>query len=1076
LHLAAANDSGLSRNDAITNVGTVTINGMMTPGAKVQLFVDLNGNGLYSSGEAIGAPVTANATTGAFSVTSVGLRSGNNVIRAYAYNATTGMPMGEVSEALTVTLKTTPPGQPGVVELLNNSDTPVSGSLTATSSSDRITADNTPTLRVALPSGTQAGEQLRLYNGSTLIFSISLTTAQVTAGVADITIPSTMPLANRSYNFTAAVFDMAGNEGERSSTAYTTVIDTLGPLAPTGLDLLARDDSGVIRTDNITAKTSGLTLVGNVPTDAVRLNIYDTVTDPTAREPFDNSTFLSSSATALGVYPPDVRNVSLLAATLNGLGIAGSVLADVVTAKTGSADRWLMGVYNSELDQTQMVEIWLSLDANGQLHANTVAAAFRQGDHTLNGTTLNAAWSRPTGTTGIATSAGANGFGVESLEGLFTGVKTTLVTSLSGNSLGDSTFTHTTGSLAAGLHNFTVRGVDLAGNEGAAASLKVSIDNASETPSLALGAGLDLGISTTDGLTRTATALAFNGSAEVNARVVLFNDRNNNSQLDAGEELAETLASTTNGAFSFTGINLGAGPHLLRAIAFDNAGNVSTASDAVELLIDLQVPNAPTHLSLSPASDTGLRSDDAVTTAGRVLNLRAGLASDAVAGDTLSLYNSTTLLSRITLTSAQIAAGFADLTVSANALVAGAYVNVIRAQITDRAGNDGAFFTLPDLNLLGLTAAPTGLDLIADSDSASAGETGSNSTGTNTDNITRWNSNFVITGNLAGNIVGVLVYDDADRVNPLGQAEVNLDTLTWTFNYTGAPYADGTRAFFARAIDMAGNRSDFSAPLWVSFDTNGPARATWSGNGNFDAQPLAEGTAASTSGNVLAGWTITGNTTAAGYWRPASNPAAGWFVGTGYLNIGNVAYAAGTSSGEARFVQNTSLLAQSGETFTLSVDLGNRGGNATSHVLANGTYIAIERTNGVVLAKRFITEAELGPDGSFKTFTLSYTAQAADVGLGVRTVFGVGQDNRTNNHADFNNVVLSRTGTPDAVIRTYTSTGSTTLSGFADPGARVLLFADANGNGNLDVGERSWNTTANASNGVFTQAITLPQG
>jgi hypothetical protein len=682
--------------------------------------------------------------------------------------------------------------------------------------------------------------------------------------VADITIPSTMPLANRSYNFTAAVFDMAGNEGERSPTAYTTVIDTVGPVAPTGLDLLSRDDSGVVRTDNITAKTSGLTLVGNVPTDAVRLNIYDTSTDPTVRELFDNSTFLSSSATALGVYPPDVRNVSLLAATLNGLGIAGSVLADVVTPKTGSADRWLMGVYNSELDQTQMVEIWLSLDVNGQLHASTAAAAFRQGDHTLNGTTLNAAWSRPTGTTGIATSAGANGFGVESLEGLFTGVKTTLIASLSGNALGDSTFTHTTGSLAAGLHNFSVRGVDLAGNEGAAASLKVSIDNASEAPSLALGAGLDIGTSSTDGLTRTAMALVFNGSAEVNARVVLFDDTNNNGVLNPGEELAETLASTTTGAFSFTGINLGAGQHLLRAIAFDNAGNASTASEAVEIFIDLQVPNAPTQMSLSPASDTGLRNDDAVTTAGRVLNLRAGLASDAVAGDTLSLYNSTTLLSRITLTSAQIAAGFADLTVSANAVVAGAYVNVIRAQITDRAGNDGAFCTLPDLNLLGLTAAPTGLDLITDSDSASTGEAGSNSTGTNTDNITRRSTNFVIGGSLAGNIVGVLVYDDTDRVNPLGQAEVNLDTLTWTFNYTGAPYADGTRAFFARAIDMAGNRSDFSAPLWVNFDSNGPARATWTGNGSFDAQPLAEGTAVNTGGNVLAGWTISGNTGVAG--------------------------------------------------------------------------------------------------------------------------------------------------------------------------------------------------------------------
>jgi hypothetical protein len=69
------------------------------------------------------------------------------------------------------------------------------------------------------------------------------------------------------------------------------------------------------------------------------------------------------------------------------------------------------------------------------------------------------------------------------------------------------------------------------------------------------------------------------------------------------------------------------------------------------------------------------------------------------------------------------------------------------------------------------------------------------------------------------------------------------------------------------------------------------------------------------------------------------------------------------------------------------------------------------------------------------------------VGLGVRTVFGVGQDSRTNNHADFNNVVLSRSGTLDPVVRTLSNTGTTTLSGYADPGARVVLFVDSNQNG-----------------------------
>ena len=117
-------------------------------------------------------------------------------------------------------------------------------------------------------------------------------------------------------------------------------------------------------------------------------------------------------------------------------------------------------------------------------------------------------------------------------------------------------------------------------------------------------------------------------------------------------------------------------------------------------------------------------------------------------------------------------------------------------------------------------------------------------------------------------------------------------------------------------------------------------------------------------------------------------------------------------------------------------------GNMAASTFASGAFISIQRSDGVVLASRAIAESELGANGTFKTFTLNYQVQAADVGMALRTVFGVGQDARVNTYADFNNVVLTRTGTPDAVIRTYTSTGSTTLSGYADPGARVLLFAD----------------------------------
>jgi hypothetical protein len=65
-----------------------------------------------------------------------------------------------------------------------------------------------------------------------------------------------------------------------------------------------------------------------------------------------------------------------------------------------------------------------------------------------------------------------------------------------------------------------------------------------------------------------------------------------------------------------------------------------------------------------------------------------------------------------------------------------------------------------------------------------------------------------------------------DLVTPIGVADLT-STTTWSFTYTGMPYADGTRSFYTKAVDAAGNRSDFSAPLNIAFDTTGPAKAQW---------------------------------------------------------------------------------------------------------------------------------------------------------------------------------------------------------------------------------------------------------
>jgi hypothetical protein len=110
--------------------------------------------------------------------------------------------------------------------------------------------------------------------------------------------------------------------------------------------------------------------------------------------------------------------------------------------------------------------------------------------------------------------------------------------------------------------------------------------------------------------------------------------------------------------------------------------------------------------------------------------------------------------------------------------------------------------------VLSTPAAPTGTDLITDSDSFSTGASGSPSSGVSSDNITNLPRGFTLSGNFSGNIVAVEIYDDTDRVNPIGQAALESASV-WSYTHTGAPYANGTRGFMVRAVDAAGNKSDF---------------------------------------------------------------------------------------------------------------------------------------------------------------------------------------------------------------------------------------------------------------------------
>eukprot|EP01032_Pedospumella_encystans_P008299 gene8299-9871_t len=833
LGLRAAYDSGYSRNDAVTNTNAFWLDGMLAAGAMVQIFEDLNNDGVYSLGEAVGAPTNTFVTTGAFGL-SLTLGTGTHRLRAVAYNANTGMTIGEVSEALQITIKTTPPGRPGVVDVLASSDTPVDLAVQGVSAADRVTSDTTPSLRVALPADAAVGDRLSLYNGSTVLYALSLSAAQVQTGVAEFTLPDMLALAAGTYTLTASLTDRAGNEGEKSPATYPLVVDTTGPSISTAPNLSASSDSGTSSTDNLTQRNTGLSLSGSVPADTVRVLVYDTRADTTqmrtgSYNPGAGLTLSVADVAQYAVqgvelaYPAGVASVNISNAYLDGAGIGAPVPA-VAYRDTGSADRWLLASFDAASNTTRMVALSLSLAADGSLLARSAGAAWARGNQSTDASLLNAAWLQPVSTIAIAGSGAGGGYDITSFDFSYTPTQTV---QMGEATLTGSNYSFNTGSaqpLAAGAHSFSVAAIDAAGNVGARSALRtVLVDTAISRPNLVMGtASADGGV--TRALTNTGTVARFSGNTEPGARVVVFDDLNNNSQVDADEQMAEVTANAY-GQFNADGAVLSAGSHNVRAIAFDKAGNQSLASQAVSLNIDLQPPMAPVGIALLGSSDGGQRSDDAFTAAGRDLTFRVSLnTADIREGETVSVLNAGTLLASTPVTAAMLSAGYADIKVSAGTLAANTYNDTIRAQITDAAGNAGATVSMPSLTVKAAPAALAAPDLIAEDDSFATAASGSNNSGTSADNITRISTGFTLSGTIGADVVSVEVYDDSSATTPIGVAQVDRSNSTWRFTYSGVPYADVTRGFSVKAVDLAGNTSAASAWLWVAFDSNGPAK------------------------------------------------------------------------------------------------------------------------------------------------------------------------------------------------------------------------------------------------------------
>ncbi|XKH39012.1 autotransporter-associated beta strand repeat-containing protein [Azospirillum doebereinerae] len=200
-------------------------------------------------------------------------------------------------------------------------------------------------------------------------------------------------------------------------------------------------------------------------------------------------------------------------------------------------------------------------------------------------------------------------------------------------------------------------------------------------------AGTDSGSSSTDNVTSNTTP-TFTGTAEPNSTVTLYDTD--------GTTVLGTGTTDGSGNYSVTPTTaLTPGTHTLTVKARDAAGNVSSVSGGLSVIIDTSAPAAPGTPVLPAASDTGISGSDGITR-----TATPTITGTAEPNSTVTLYDTdgTTVLG----TGTADGSGNYSVTV-ATALSTGPHTITVKA--TDAAGNVST--ASPGLTVTVDTTAPT---------------------------------------------------------------------------------------------------------------------------------------------------------------------------------------------------------------------------------------------------------------------------------------------------------------------------------------------------------------------------------
>ena len=544
-------------------------------------------------------------------------------------------------------------------------------------------------------------------------------------------------LSAGKHSITTQVTDVAGNVSVLSSAyAFTTLSAALSePVA----QLKAGGDSGASATDgvtNVAAQVFTGTVSVSAGQDAPSVNVYD-------------------NGNLLATVQADSSGQWLYAATFTQGG-------HLITARAKDLSGNLSAA-------TTVAQLSIDTTAPNTPAQPMLASGQDNGSSSTDGITR---FSQPVFTGTAQAGATVELFDNGALLGTAVAHATTGVYSISPSAR-----------LTQGAHSITVQAVDLAGNRSAASAANViTVDGVINPISFLSLASANVLYSSGGEVVTTSARPTVQGFGEAGATVTVFNN---------GTTVLGTTRVGPDGRWSLALDADLAANNSLSAQQTDTAGNTSAPTAAMNVAYD-SAATLPS-LALQGSSDTGTLGDGITSRSTPTVT-----GSGAVQGDTVTLYNGTTVLGT------GVADSTGKWTITVNTPLANNTAQNPTYTLTAK-NTTQSDATLGSLKLKIDTqqdAAPTGLSLAADSDSGTLGDNTTNLTGP------------VVTGTgaTAGATVRLL-----EGTTLLGQGVADS---TGNWRVQSSTLTSGAHSLSAVQVDAAGNVSVASSPLVLVVDNS----------------------------------------------------------------------------------------------------------------------------------------------------------------------------------------------------------------------------------------------------------------